>query len=122
MGSRKSRGKRVTGLIRQLWDLEFSAWEHRNSVLHDTPLVDIMNGTLSLDRALRREWDLGFEGFPDIVKVTIPNTFTLILDGSVADQKGWFVLIGTDRENCGDEILEDEFSSSKCSLRAWVGL
>ena len=102
--------------------MEFSASEHQNSTLHDTPLVDIMNGTLSLDRALRKEWDLGFEGFPDIVKVTIPSTITHILDGSVADRKGWFVLIRTARENCGDDILEDEFSSSKSSLRKWVGL
>ena len=122
IGSRKSGGRWVTRLIRQLWDLEFSAWEHRNSVLHDTPLADIMNGTLSLDRALRREWEWGFEGLPDMVKVTIPSTITHILNGSVADRKGWFVLIRTARENCGEDSIEDEFSSPSSSLRKWVGL
>ena len=122
IGSRKSGRKWVRGLIRQLWEVAFSAWEHRNSVLHDTPLADIMNGTLSLDRALRREWELGFEGLPDMVKVTIPRTITHILNGSVADRKGWFVLIRTARENCGDDSIEDEFSSPSSSLRKWVGL
>ena len=33
----------MEGLIKQLWEVEFSAWEHRNSVLHDTPLAEILS-------------------------------------------------------------------------------
>ena len=62
ISSEKSGIRWVIGLIRQLWDLEISTWEHQNSIIYDTPLVDIMSGTLSLDRALRREWYLGFDG------------------------------------------------------------
>lgn len=75
------------GLIKQCWDVEKSAWQHRNSILHDTPLAEIMSGTLSLDRSPWSEWQLGFIGLPDIVKAMLPNS----VEGTVAEKKRWFV-------------------------------
>ena len=51
-----------------------------------------------------------------------PESITLMLDGSVADRKIWFVLIRKAWENCGDGWVVDKFSAPKISLRAWVGL
>ena len=78
----------MEGLIKQLWDVDFSAWEHRNRVLHDTPLAEILSDELSLDRSLRREWELGFEGLPAIVQGVLPEDIVTVLDSSVAEKKG----------------------------------
>ena len=112
----------MEGLIKQLWEVKFSAWEYRNSVLHDTPLADILSGELSLDRSLRREWELGSEGLPANVQVVLPGDIATVLDSSVAEKKGWFVLVRKARENIGDERVVDEFSAPDSSLRTWVGL
>ena len=122
VGSLKSGSKWVEGLIKQLWEVEFSAWEHRNSVLHDTPMAEILSGRLSLDRSLRREWELGFEGLPALVQAILPEDIATVLDSTVAEKKGWFVLVRKARENMGDERVVDEFSAPDSSLRTWVGL
>jgi hypothetical protein len=122
MDSLKSGSKWAEGLIKQLWEVEFSAWEHRNSVLHDTPLAEILSGRLSLDRSLRREWELGFEELPALVQVILPDDIATVLDSTVAEKKGWFVLVRKARENMGDERVVDEFSAPESSLRTWVGL
>ena len=122
MDSLKSGSKWVEGLIKQLWEVEFSAWEHRNSVLHDTPMAEILSGRLSLDRSLRREWELGFEELPALVQAILPDDIATVLDSTVAEKKGWFVLVRKARENMGDERVVDEFSAPDSSLRTWVGL
>ena len=110
----KQTGKRwVAGLIRQLWEVEKAAWLHRNSVLHDTPLADIMCGTLSLDRSLRTEFTLGFIGLPPLIQVVLPKDIGQVIEGTVAERKGWLVLIRTARENMGDTRTSDEFSDKK---------
>ena len=54
-GSRKSGQKWVSKLISKLWDFQDEAWMHICSILHDTPLAEIMGGSLALDRSLRME-------------------------------------------------------------------
>ena len=121
-GSRKSGQKWVSQLICKLWDFQHAAWMHRCSILHDTPLAEIMGGSLALDRALRLEWNLGFVGFPNIVKAALPRVIGPVLEGSIEDKKGWFVLVRRTRENLGDNRIQDEFSDPKNKLRAWVGM
>ena len=91
-------------------------------MLHDTPLVEILSGELSLDRSLRREWELSFEGFPAGVQAVIPRDIATVLDSSVAEKKGWFVLVRKARENIDDERVVDKFSAPESSLRTCVGL
>ena len=54
-GSRQSGQKWFSKLISKLWDFQHEAWMHRCSILHDTPLAEIMGGSLALDRSLRME-------------------------------------------------------------------
>ena len=112
----------MKGIICELWDLQWDAWQHRNSILHNTPIAEIMEGRLSLDRSLRAEWSIGFDDFPDSVVASIPKRITQVMKCDVADKKGWFVLIRTVRENNGDDQTRDEFSDPKSALRAWVGM
>ena len=75
-------------LIKKLWEVEFSAWEHRNSVLHGTSLAEILSGELSLDRSLQKVWELGFEGLPALVQVVLPVDITTVLESTVTAKKG----------------------------------
>lgn len=52
-------------------------------------MAEIMEGVLALDRSLRKEWSVGFENFPDVIKSSIPNDIAIIIEGIVADKKGW---------------------------------
>ena len=95
---------------------------HRCSILYDTPLAEIMGGSLALDKALRFEWNLGFVGFPNIVKAALSRVIGPVLEGSIEDKKGWFVQARRTRENLGDNRFQDEFSDPKNKMRAWVGM
>ena len=121
-GYRNTGNKWASGLIRKLWDIQWDAWNHRNSMLHETPLANIMEGELSLDRSLRNEWARGFDNFPRIITAAIPKNISLVMEGTLSGKKGWFVLVRRTRENINDRSTEDEFSNEKSRLRGWVGL
>ena len=93
MGLRNTCNKRVTGLIYKLWDIQWDTWDHMNSVLHDTPLAEIMKGTLLIDRSSRMGWRLGFTSFPNIVKVTLPTDISYVIEEIMADKKGSAALV-----------------------------
>ena len=63
-----------------------------------------------------------FIGLPPIIQVVLPKDIGQVTEGTVAERKGWLVLIRTARENMGDTRTTDEFSDKKSSLRRWVGL
>ena len=67
--------------------VEWDDWQHKNRVPHDTPLVEVMSETLSLDRSLRMEWRLGFLTFPSIVKYVLPRNIITAMNGSAAEIK-----------------------------------
>ena len=75
-----------------------------------------------LDRALRKEWDMVFEGSPELVKVLILGSIAVVLDGKVVYRKGWCASVRKTRENIVDDRIVYEFSASKSSLRDWVVL
>ena len=112
----------MSELIYKLWDMQWDAWQHRNVALHNTPIAEIMEGKLSLDRSLRKEWRQGFLNFPNVVKAILPEMISSVIAGTVEEKKGLFVLIRTTRVNLGDDRIVDEFSDPKSSLRKWVGL
>ena len=77
---------------------------------------------MALDRALRIEWNLGFVGFPNVVKAVLPRDIGPVMEGTIEGNKGWFVLIRRTRENLGDNRIQDELSDPKNKLRGWVGM
>lgn len=81
-----------------------------------------MEGTLSLDRSLRKEWAVGFIDVPNIITASIPTDISIVMEGSVSNKKGWFVLVRTTRKNLRDIRTEDDFPDEMSKLRAWVGL
>ena len=81
-----------------------------------------MSGTLSLDRSLRMEWRWGFIGLPALAQVMLPKGIAKMMKGSVAERKGWLVLIRQARKNIGDGRTANEFLNPKSSLRRLVSL
>ena len=45
-----------------------------------------------------------------------------MMEGTVVEKKGWFVLVRSSRENVKDSRTEDEFSDPKYKLCLWVSL
>ena len=122
IGSRKSGKKWTSGLILQLWNVQWDAWMNRNEVLHDTPLAEIMGGGLYLDNALRKEWMEGFDLLPRSIASMIPEEVENVLNLGLQERKGWLVLVRRARVANGFECIQDEFSKASSKLREWVGL
>ena len=95
---------------------------HRNQVLYETPLSEVMSGSICLDRALKNEWKVGFHTLPGTIKICLPNNVDKVLQATLLEKKGWLVLIRRAREAVGQEFVKDEFSVVGSSLRKWVGL
>ena len=91
----------------------FTIWQHRNSILHDTPIADLLGGSYVLDQALRLEWRLGFKRIPAIVLSFIPTSIIRVMQGTVTDRKGWFVLVRRAREQLQGYAPLDAFSDQK---------
>ena len=57
-----------------------------------------------------------------MIKAALPKEIGTVMEGTIEDKKGWFVLVRRTRENIGDNRTQDEFSDPKNKLRAWAGL
>ena len=112
----------ISKVIVHIWDLVFTVWQHRNSVLHDTPIADLLGSSYVLDQALRLVWRLCFDKMPAIVLSSIPSSIIAVMQGTVTDRKGWFVLVRRAREQLQGYVPLDAFSDQNGSLRTWVGL
>ena len=73
----------------------------RNSSSYDTILVDLTSGTLCLNRVLKREWQVGLNTLPCMVRATIVKYIAMVLKGIVVERKVWLVLICRTRESQG---------------------
>ena len=60
--------------------------------------------------------------FSNLLKAVSPKDIASVMDGTISESKGWFLLVRQLRENIKDRRTEDEFSDPKISLRAWVCL
>lgn len=45
-----------------------------------------------------------------------------MMNETVTERKGWFLLVMQARENMRGDMTDDEFTDPKCKSRAWVGL
>ena len=107
----------ISKVIVHMWELVFVVWQHQSSCLHKTPMAELLGGSYVLDQALRLEWRLGLDRMPDIVVSSIPPSILTVMKGTVADRKGWFVLVHRAREQLHGYVPIDAFSDQKGSLR-----
>ena len=66
-----------------------------------------MRGSLALERELRIEWRLEFVRFSNIVETIIFRDVGTVMDGSLEDKIGCFVLVREIRKNLGNNRTQD---------------
>lgn len=76
-GSRQSGNTWVSTLIMKLCDLEWKAWEDRNTILHNTPFAVILSEALLLDQFLPIEWTLDLNSLPVVVGTILPDDISV---------------------------------------------
>lgn len=62
-------------------------------------------------------------GFLKTEKTALPRNIGPIMERSVEDKKGWFVLVRRIRGNMGDNITQDKFSNPKKQIEGvgcWI--
>ena len=122
MGIRRTGKRWVISLIKRLWEISWDIWDDRNRVLHNTPLAADLSGAASLDKAIREEIQLGYEGLPAPVRSQFPRDIEKLLKASLIQRKSWLVLVRASRELIHDNRIQDEFTNPRSYLRKWVGL
>ena len=112
MESKNTGNKWAAKPVCNFWEIQYDSWQHRISVLLDTPLVEILKGTLSLDRSLRNV-ETGIDWFFDGAQSSLPADITSVMKGTVTDKKGCLVLVRRTRQNLGDSGSGKEFLVEK---------
>ena len=122
IGIRKTGKRWVVALIKKLWEIAWDIWDDRNSTLHNTSMVADLSGAVSLDKAIREEYQLGCDGLPAPVRSHFQHDIEKVLGASLIHRKSWLVMVRASRELVHDIIIQDEFTDPRSRLRKWVGL
>ena len=120
IGSRRSGTRWAIALSKKLWQLIFSMWDHRNSILFAKGKIDELSGIAKVRTAIIQERQIGLGqldlSFQPYLKIP-QSSFTKM---KAIDLRRWLSLIRQAREETG-YIYTDEISTSP-ALRDWVGL
>ena len=121
IASRRSGRRWAISVIHKLWQLTHQLWLHRNSVLHETSMVESLHGIRYLNNALIFEHKLGLHHFPSNYSQYFSSLLPTLLSKPTRHKKLWFLLIRSGRESCSTYNHIDEFSTNPV-LRRWIGL
>lgn len=120
-GSRKGGHIWAGKLTLQCWNLIHNMWVGRNEVLHRKEIINDISGAILLDLEVEKEYDLGYEGLPQVYhRWWTQTTKERLLDSSIEHKKGWLLIIKTLKESL--QIAEYSIFSSSRPLRKWIGL
>ena len=118
--SQRSGVRWATELSKQLWQLVFTMWDHRNNALFDKDTVDKLSGLEKVRRAIAMERRIGLgnldQSFAPYFNLPTSSFTTM----KAINLRRWLSLIRQARENKGYNYT-DEFDTS-AALRAWIGL
>jgi hypothetical protein len=112
----------ASGLINQLWTLNYQVWISRNNALHKNQHSwNELHGMEELDKAIQKEWNTGIGTLNRkfsylFMKYSIESLLSL----PPQQKRLWFKVVRSARELSGVEST-DAFSSPG-ALRKWVGL
>ena len=108
-------------LIGKLWSFIHQLWIHRNSVLHNTPSIDVISGKEHLIASITSEHEMGIDNLPYVYASYFLLPLQILLSKPVKFQKQWFLIVRSGREASTINPPADQFSNDP-SLRRWVGL
>ena len=109
--------------INAIWNFTFAIWETRNKKIHDTKIVEDLQGRKLLEAATRREWEIGISTLPlsEYASLFRRNVNSLIT-GPLPQLKRWFSIIRNARILLKDpRLISDEFTTNN-TLKTWAGI
>ena len=116
----RSASRWASQLIRQLWNIAFSIWDHRNSILHKPEILPPMMGLTTLRRQALKELRRGRDQLPPLFAGYFRFNPWTLTSFSVHELIGWFKTVKLAREGTQSDI-PDAFSVNG-PLRNWIGL
>ena len=108
-------------VIKQLWNIVYQLWDHRNKKLHDDNNLYSYNGLQSLRDCITKEHRLGQGSLHEVYRIYFRSPLPTLLRHTLEYQRRWFLLIRSAREAEPSYVPSDDFDTS-IALRRWIGL
>ena len=118
--SRRSSVKWGSKLIKQLWNIAFQLWSHRNNVLHKTEALQKLSGLPLLKTCIQREYLTGPSDLSPVYNHYFTTPLPTLLNKRPAYLRRWFLVIRSARESL--QIFPDDEFSVDNTLRNWIHL
>ena len=96
-------------------------WLHRNSVLHNTAVINDLLGKSLLRAAFAEEFERGIDNLPNTFIHHCRGTIDRILTAPMEGQKQWYHLIKLARETTDTDTNFNLFSVNG-TLQDWIKL
>ena len=105
------------------WKILTEMWDHRNKKLHQTDVIEDMEGIQILNKILTKERDIGLNKLP---MLEYSHLFRLseneLLNKSTEGKKDWLVTVKLARELHNDTNKQEDETDTNDTIRAWIGL
>ena len=95
----------VAALIKKLWDISWDQWECRNGALNNTSVTADLIDTVSLDKAISAECEIGSIGIPSKLRREFPTDTSKFLTSTLIERKCWIILVRAAREIIQDNRI-----------------
>ena len=96
--SRLTSKRWISALIKKLWEIIWSIWRYRNSLVHDQTNLPINKITTLLNITMLRELQYGLAGLPRNFSYLFQKKMTSVLKISINKKKQWILTVWTARD------------------------
>ena len=108
--------------IKAGWNMITTMWEHRNTFLHQSDIIEDLEGLTILNNTIQMEHNKGLSKLP---MLEFSHLFRLsmheLMEKSLEGKKDWLVTVRLGRNLYNDTSSPDEFETN-LTLRNWIGL
>ncbi len=121
--TKKSAVKWASKLVKYTWMGIHYIWKERNKKIHDTQIIQDLQGLPHLIDSIKRELAIGIGRLPATeFSRQFGSRSDRILQATVEQQLNWMQIVRQGRILLDpDNLIEDEISKSK-SLQRWIGI
>ena len=117
MGLRRTGRRWIEALIKKLWEISWTMWDHRNKVLHDNDRHKEL-GNYELGLMVRKEYDKGGRDLAPRMKYLLAADLQEVLGYSVSKKKRWLRSVQAARELC--ERLRSQRDPAQPMITGWL--
>ena len=119
--SRRSANRWGSNLIKQVWNIVYQLWWHRNSALHKSDKIHLLSGKQLLKEAISTELVRGPLDLHPVYRRYFTHPSVILLKKSTPYLKRWFLVVRSGREALDHGQYNNQWSRDNV-LRRWVGL